>query len=155
MSQQFEIQRILLASIYRLSDLEGDQYQVRDAMGQIAMANLKKIQCEQVCRLFKILLNKNLGLTEVVTSVKKTFRMCSVYYQQNAIRKIMRMKLADAHGKLREKQKAYHETLKQMRPKISKRALDKFISICRKYIPKYRKACYKKHQQKIDWPLKN
>ena len=62
----------LLASINRIYDIDGDQYQVKDAMEQIAKANLKCIQCEQVCKLLRVLLRKNLGTNEVEKNVERT-----------------------------------------------------------------------------------
>ena len=105
-----KIQRNLLASIYKITNIEGDQYQVRDAMGQITQANLKRIQCEQVCRLFRILISRNVGVGAVESNIRRTFGMCSKYYQQTVKRKLMRMKLSDAYRKLREKKNKYLET---------------------------------------------
>ena len=141
----------LLASIHQIRDIDGDQYQVKDAMEQIAAANIKRIQCEQVCKLLRVLLRRNTGTNEVEQNVRKTLNMCTKVYQQSVKRKIMRQKLTDAYRKKREWTNHYHTIKEQKKPTIPANTWNVFVSKCRRYVPQYRRSCKEKHWKKIDW----
>ena len=143
----------LLASINRIRDIDGDQYQVKDAMEQIAKANLKCIQCEQVCKLLQILLKRNIGTNEVEKNVKRTLSTCTGVYQQTVKRKIMRMKLADAHKERVLSRHRYQNIMEEKRPTIPTNTWNIFVDKCRRYVPQYRRTYKKKHRTKINWLL--
>ena len=151
MSQNpFDVRLNFLASIRQIN-IDEDQYQVKDAMGQIAKANLKRIRCEQVCKLLRVLLTRSIGTNEVENNIKRTFGMCTKVYQQCAKKKVMRAKLADAHRKREEAKQEYHNTVNEKRPAIPDNTWNEFVVKCRRYIPKYRRVYKKKHCMKIEW----
>ena len=151
MSQNpFDVRLNFLASIRQIN-IDEDQYQVKDAMGQIAKANLKRIRCEQVCKLLRVLLRRSLGTNEVENNIRRTFGVCTKVYQQHAKKKVMRAKLADAHRKREETKREYRNTVDQKRPTIPDNTWNIFITKCKRYVPKYRRVYKEKHRKKIEW----
>ena len=147
----FSYKQKLLASISRIQINDGDQYQVQDAMEQIAMANLRCIQCDQVCKLFRELLRRRIGTNEVESNIKRTLTMCTKSYQQNVKRKIVRAKLKDAYRKRGESRRKYHDIVNQKKAMIPERTWRSFVAQCRQLVPRYRQSYREKHEKKVEW----
>ena len=98
-----------MASINSLI-VDENQYQVTDAMAQIAATNLQRIHSDLVCDLLRTLLQRNIGTNDVETDIKRTLRHCTASYKQTVKRKIMRQKLTDAYKRRNEAEKRYWDT---------------------------------------------
>ena len=144
------IKRQLMASINSLIVNE-NQYQVTDAMAQIAATNLRRIHCDLVCDLLKTLLRKNIGTNDVENDVNKTLRYCTAPYKLSVKRKIMRQRLTDAYRKRNEAERQYWDTKSEHRQLIPLDTWNTFVSKCKRYVPRYRTAYMMKHKRKIDW----
>ena len=139
-----------MASIHSITVNE-NQYQVTDAMVQIAATNLRRIHNELVCDLLKRLLQRNIGTNDVENDIKRTLRNCTTSYQQTVKRKIMRQRLTDTCREGKEAVKEYWKTKEEMRGLIPPNTWNTFVAKCKRYVPKYREAFKMKHRRKIHW----
>ena len=119
----------IMASINSIT-VEENQYQVTDAMAQIAATNLRRIHCDLVCDLLKTLLRKNIGTNDVENDVNKTLRYCTAPYKLSVKRKIMRQRLTDAYRKRNEAERQYWDTKKK-----SNYILSLILRKCKKWLP--------------------
>ena len=139
MSNPYRIKRRLMASINSIN-VDENQYQVTDAMAQIAATDLRRIHNDLVCDLLRTLLQRNIGTNDVETDVKRTLRHCTMSYKQTVKRKIMRQRLADVYRRRNEARQKYWNTKEEKKETIPPDVWNSFVATCKRYMPNYRRA---------------